>query len=221
MGQRFQVYIRYNGGENIVAVHLQWCWGHFAIQKTAQLLDFIQKNIQYENSSYFLKNSYDIISARDRRDYKALTALIQLNIRDGSFVNGIDLVQEACECYDEFKETDYFIINPFQQDNNDGFLVIDVQEKEEEAPKVKYCFDLCKKEKFVPISANRYYEQYEEDDYKTFAEWNNDEVAYFENLEKTLIFVESFEILNKTELKEIFEKKYSKKSNIITTIRPV
>ena len=213
MGQRFQVYIRYNGGENLIAMHLQWCWGHYAIQRAAQLLDFIKKNTQ-QTYSYFLKKSFEIKSAFGRDDYKILTSLIQLNLRDGTFVRGIDLIKEASE-YDKYKDTDYVVINPFEQDNNDGFLVIDVQEKEGEEPQVKYCFDLCKEKKFTPISANRYYEKYSEDDYENYSEWDSNEIAYFSNLEKTLLFVESFELLKKNELKEIFGTQYAKEKNLV------
>lgn len=213
MEKRFQVYVRYNRGENIIAMHLQWCWGHYAIQTAAQLLDFINKNTQAEYS-HFLKKDFKMKNKFDRRDYQILSSLIQLNLRDGSYVRGIDLVEAASE-YEEYKTTDYVKINPFQQDNDDGFLVIDIIENKGEEPQIKYCFDLWRSNDFIPISANRYYEEYEGSDYEDCLEWDSEDTAYFNNLEKTLAFIEKFDLLNEFELELIFDSYYSKEKNLI------
>lgn len=212
MGQRFQVYVRYNGGENLFAMHLQWSWGKYSIQRAAQLLDFLKKDAS-QSYSFFLKENFDMKNKGMREDYRILSALTQLNLRDGSYVGGIDLVEEA-STYDEFESTDYVRIDPFNQDNNDGFLVIDVIEGGVDGAQIKYCFDMCEG-KFSPISANRYFEKYEESEFDGCSEWDSDDAAYYQNLEKSLTFIEGFELLSVAELENIFSGVYLKDKNLV------
>lgn len=124
MGQRSQIYIRYNGGKNIVAYHLQWNWGEHMINRANQLLEFISKNVK-DTFSELLESGY-----QQERAKEFLSGLIQMNLTIGSYVKGVDLVAEEYEMalYDKHMLIDTFCINPNNQDNNDGFLVIDIDE---------------------------------------------------------------------------------------------
>lgn len=211
MGQRFQVYVRYNKGQNIVAMDLQWCWGHYAVQRASQLLDYLKKNTA-DKYNYFMSENYAVMNNR-HASYRILTSLIQMNLEAGSFVDGIDLAKETCEYDDEYIDADFFKINPFVQYNNDGILVIDVKEDEGRAI-IKYCFDFLEKNEFAPISVKTYYERYREGDYADKDKWDYDDMLYFESLERSLEFVDRFELLTVEELNEIFDTRYSKDMNI-------
>ena len=127
MGQRSQIYIRYNEGKNIVAYHLQWNWGEHMINRAYQLLDYISKNANGRFSE-LLSSGYDLGKSYGK---EFLSALIQMNLELGSYVKGIDLVKEQYDwdLYDKKMIIDTFKINPNNQDNNDGFLVVDITEK--------------------------------------------------------------------------------------------
>ena len=186
--------------------------GKFSIIRAAQLLDFIKKNTS-QYYSYFLSGNYSTVaSMKGRQDYAILSSLTQLNLKNGSYVGGIDLMKEEANLGDSAGK-DYIRINPFAQDNNDGFLVIDVIEGNEE-PQIKYCFDMCN-DKFAPISANRYYEEYEESELENYSEWDAEDIAYYQSFEKALAFVETFELLTVSELEEFFNKKYLKEKNFV------
>lgn len=126
MGQRSQIYVRYNEGKNIVAYHLQWNWGEHMINRAWQLLEYINKNTK-GSYSCFLSNGYNWYK-NDGKDI--LSALIQGNLEIGSFVRGHDLVAGKYEwaLYDKHMLIKDFRLNPDEQDNNDGFLVIDIDE---------------------------------------------------------------------------------------------
>lgn len=126
MGQRSQIYIRYNEGKNIVAYHLQWNWGEHMINRAYQLLEFISKNTKGSYSELLSSGS----SYNKKSGKEFLSALIQMNLTIGSYVKGIDLVGEKYEMalYDKLMVIEEFQLNPDEQDNNDGFLVIDVDE---------------------------------------------------------------------------------------------
>lgn len=137
MGQRSQIYIRYNGGKKIVAYHLQWNWGEHMINRAYQLLDYISKNVKHTYSELLTKGSD--LGKSGAKEF--LSALIQMNLELGSYVKGIDLVEEKYEwdLYDKKMVIDTFKINPNNQDNNDGFLVIDITEvkkKDKIIPKI-------------------------------------------------------------------------------------
>jgi hypothetical protein len=91
MGQRFQIYVRYNGGESLQAIHLQWSWGFYSIVRAAQLIDFIQENMDYIYSPFKLNS----ICHEDAKDI--IFGLSSLNLTSKSYVKSIDLVQEKFE----------------------------------------------------------------------------------------------------------------------------
>jgi len=136
MGQRSQIYIRYNGGKKIVAYHLQWNWGEHMINRAYQLLEYISKNTKFTYSDFLSKSEWQKWNGKE-----ILSALIQMNLEIGSYVGGHDLVEEKYEwdLYDKKMVIDTFKINPNNQDNNDGFLVIDIAEvkrKDKVIPKI-------------------------------------------------------------------------------------
>ena len=180
MGQRSQLYIRYKNKKNLVAMHLQWNYGYYMINRTYQLLDFIGKNVKADYSNFKEKN-FDIANSESRReDIEMLQNLIQMNTTIGSYVKGIDLIKEDYEWgsnKEEFKET--FKMNPMFQDNNNGILVIDIQENGE----VKYGLGGGYEEvgdfnDFSMISAKEYFRLSEKDYEDKYKLKNRDEELY-------------------------------------------
>lgn len=154
MGQRSQIYIRYNGGKKIVAYHLQWNWGEHMINRAYQLLEYINKNTKFTYSDFLSKSEWQKWNGKE-----ILSALIQMNLEIGSYVGGHDLVEEKYELdlYDKKMVIDTFKINPNNQDNNDGFLVIDITE-------------VKKKDKIIPkIYASIWNRNYEKVSFEEYA----------------------------------------------------
>lgn len=212
MGQRFQVYVRYNGGKSLVAYHLQWCYGRFAINRVYQLLDFINKNLK-DSYSNFVDDHFEITNRGEyREDKRILESLIQMNMTAGSYVAGIDLVKEEQEFADTPSET--FKINPKKQDNNNGIIVIDIGNDR----KIKYGMTVGyegegKHKEFEIVSAREYMEAYQGDlDYiKENIKTEKDKEEYLEllaTIEKQLIFTEDFELLTQKEFEDMFKQEY-------------
>ena len=212
MGQRFQIYVRYNGGKSLVAYHLQWCWGRYAINRVYQLLDFIDKNLK-DTYSNFISDKFDISNRGEyREDKRILENLIQMNITEGSYVAGIDLVKEEQEFAEEPSET--FKINPRKQDNNNGIIVIDINNDR----KIKYGMTVGyegegKYKKFEIVNARQYMEAYQEDlDYiKENLKTEEDNKWYLEllaTIEKQIVFTEDFELMTQEEFENMFNKEY-------------
>ena len=213
MGQRSQIYIRYNNGKNLVAYHLQWNWGYYMINRTYQLLDFISKNVESDFSN-FKGINFDIANyGKQRDDIDILSNLIQFNTTVGSFVRGHNLVKEEFE-YNEAKIDDKFKMTPENQDNNNGILVIDIQED-----KIKYGLaggweEVNNWKDFNMITARKYFKlseaSYGDEKYKLK---NQDEELY-KKVQKQIKFIDSFELLTNEEYKAIFNKEYSFKDNL-------
>lgn len=168
MGQRSQIYIRYNEGKNIVAYHLQWNWGEHMINRAYQLLKFISKNVKSSYSD-LLSNGYKYSFGGGK---EFLSALIQMNTEIGSYVKGVDLVAEQYELDLMNKKMiiDTFNINPDNQDNNDGFLVIDITETK-------------RKDKVIPkIYASIWNGSYKQITFKQYAEeYRQNSLNYYED----------------------------------------
>ena len=211
MGQRSQLYIRYKNKKNLVAMHLQWNWGYYMINRTYQLLDFISKAIENEYNNFQEKN-FDIVNI-GREDIDVLQSLIQMNLTIGSYVKGCDLVKEEYE-FNEDKTT--FKIIPKDQDNNNGILVIDIQEN----GTIKYGLaggceeidDMKLNDDFKMINAKKYFELSEiniEEKYKL----ENTNKKLYDTVKKQLEFIDNnFELLTDEEYKEIFESEYEFKN---------
>ena len=211
MGQRSQLYIRYKNKKNLVAMHLQWNWGFYMINRTYQLLDFISKNIENKYNN-FQEENFDVVN-RGREDIDALQSLIQMNLTIGSYVKGYDLVKREYE-FNEDKTT--FKIIPEDQDNNNGILVIDIQEN----GTIKYGLaggyeeidDMKFHDNFKMINAKKYFELSEiniEEKYKL----ENTNKELYDTVKKQLEFIDNnFELLTDEEYKEIFESEYEFKN---------
>ena len=213
MGQRSQVYIRYNKGRNLIAKHLQWNYGYYMINRTYQILDFLKKNALGEFSEFKSKN-YDekdktlksYLGKGINTDKQILTALIEMNLSIGSIVGSYDLIKEELK-YSSNKET--FKMIPKNQDNNNGILVIDLQEDNDNNIKIKYGLALGYEEGGnldTMVSASEYLKasnqmEYikEEEDYEEFKTMIDKQVDFIDN---------NFELLTNEEYKEIFEKEY-------------
>lgn len=163
MGQRSQIYIRYNNAETLVAKHLQWNWGTYMIARAYQLLDFISKNVESSYSN-FLSEKFDIANhGEDREDLKILDSLISLNSEIGSYVQNIDLIEENY-IYRFHSDNDIsFKLNPEKEDNNDGIFVIDVNENKDGTIKIKYGFSTGYGNNFKMCSALNYLKAYKEE----------------------------------------------------------
>ncbi|MBP3708289.1 MAG: hypothetical protein J6J36_06755 [Clostridia bacterium] len=229
MGQRSQFYVQFMTNknevitENLSAMHLQWSWGWYSIQRAKQLLDFIQKETKEERYSMFRGGSYN--SAKEVRE--VIYDLTQLNLEIGTFVKGIDLVYEELEMkftneYDGkgedytilremardsiiynkkdllFNADKHYRINPFEQDNNDGIVVIAIDKD----GKIKYAFDKLQANEFMPITAEEYYKDYKKWDEEQFDEEDK------KSVKEIIEFVDSFELLTAEELEQIFNKDY-------------
>lgn len=213
MGQRSQVYIRYKNKKNLVAMHLQWNYGYYMINRTYQLLDFIGKNVENAYSN-FKEEHFDIAnnsSARD--DIAILHNLIQMNTTIGSYVKGHDLIKAEYEWginKEDFKDT--FKISPNDMDNNNGILIIDIQED----GKVKYGLSGGYEEVedfngFNMISAREYFRLNQETykgEYTKYKLENSDKELYDEVMKQIDYIDDNFELLTNEEYKEIFDTEY-------------
>ncbi|MBR3690199.1 MAG: hypothetical protein IKL97_03765 [Eggerthellaceae bacterium] len=218
MGQRFQAYVNYgktnepgSPGDNLFAMHLQWCWGHFAIIRAHQLIDFLNGTRDQMFNPFGLGEHSRVggMSFDGRReDLYLLRALTEINTVSSSIVPGHDLMVEENDFHKwEYEEgklknfPDTIKMDPLVQDNNDGFLVIQATEKE-----IKYAF--CKDvSEIEPVSASEYLREY------------RSEMSEFDAKERVTIetMVESIEqhpLLTKTEMEQIFDREYDKKLNI-------
>lgn len=210
MGQRSQLYIRYKNKKNLVAMHLQWNWGYYMVNRAYQLLDYIRKNVKNEFSN-FKEEHFDIANDR-REDIDILQNLIQINLTIGSYVSGYDLVKDKFK-YNQDKDT--FIMTPKEQGNNNGILVIDIQEN----GVIKYGFaggieeirDMSYGDDFKMISAKEYFEL-SEDVMEKYKLKNTDKKLY-DVVQKQIKFIdENFELLTDEEYKEIFKSEYEFKN---------
>lgn len=219
MGQRSQLYIRYKNKKNLVAMHLQWNYGYYMINRTYQLLDFISKNVKSDYSN-FKEEHFDIANSGSRReDIDMLQNLIQMNTTIGSYVKGIDLIKEEYEWAKEKGDiTETFKINPNNQDNNNGILVIDIRED----GKIKYGLGGGYEEiedwvdDFKMISARKYFELNQntyKDEYEKYKLKNANKELYDKVMEQ-LDFIDTFELLTNEEYKEIFDTEYKWKDCI-------
>ncbi len=115
MGQRSQIYIRYTIGETkgLIARYYQWNYEERMISRARGIIEAIQ-------SDYWNFGEENIIK---------LCRICDVNFDMRDIMLSVDIIDEVAEFYDgNYK-------NIFNQDNNDGQLLIDVTESG-----VKYCF---------------------------------------------------------------------------------
>lgn len=226
MGQRSQLYIRYKNKKNLVAMHLQWNYGYYMINRTYQLLDYIKKNVGATFSN-FKEDNFNIANNEKRReDIDILKNLIQMNTTIGSYVGGYDIIKGWYD-YNNGKEN-VFKIDPLKEDNNNGILVIDIQEN----GKIKYGLsggyeEIDNFKDFQMISAKTYFDlsekSYVDDEYLLV----NSNKELYDEVQKQIEFIDSnFELLTDEEYKEIFDTTYEyknclKEKDLIVEERPL
>lgn len=115
MGQRSQIYIRYNkdGKNYLTAKYYQWNYGERMISRCKHTIEWIKEIL-----------NYDWHLTTDTEDLKRI---LDVNFDMGSVAIGSDIVKEYAE--DEYwrKECSFneFVFN--RQDNNDGKLFISIK----------------------------------------------------------------------------------------------
>lgn len=221
MGQRSQIYVRYNNGKNLFAYHLQFNWGRYMINRASQILDFLEKETKGDYSA-FKSSKFDLVNSEfnERNDIKILKALTELNLSQGSIVRGIDLIDENFSYFNHTVK-DNFVFEPERQDNNNGILVIDIVEENE---RVILKYGLTKgyeglKEgeegEYKIVSAKEYYEAYESefDDYLENAENEEERLEILAHKEEIKIQAEvideKYQLLTQEEYENIFSQEYS------------
>lgn len=115
MGQRSQIYIRYNIGETkgLIARYYQWNYEERMISRARGIIEALKSN--YWNFG--------------EENIEKLCRICDVNFDMRDIMLSVDIIDEVTDFYDgDYK-------NIFNQDNNDGQLLIDVTESG-----VKYCF---------------------------------------------------------------------------------
>lgn len=218
MGQRFQAYVNYGKtdepgkpGDNLFAMHLQWCWGRYAIVRAHQLVRFLdgaRDNIfnpfGIGEHSHVGRRSWD----GRREDLCILRALTELNTVDSTIVPGHDLMVEMNDMHKWLMDEgrlrrfpDTIKMDPLAQDNNDGFLVIQATKNE-----IKYAF--CPDAYDIePISASEYLQAYQ-------GEWRDCDEETRSAIEGMVEDLEQHPLLTREEMTQIFDREYDKKLNI-------
>lgn len=124
MGQRSQIYIRIIDEDNnkiLIAKYFQWNFAERMISRARHGIEYIKDNLKYINQD----------SVQEK-----ISKIFDVNFDMQSVVSSTDILQEVREQFWENKKlmNDYI----FQcQDNNDGKLFIDCDQKSGE---VKFCF---------------------------------------------------------------------------------
>lgn len=125
MGQRSQIYIRYNLNDEgqqykgLIARYYSWNYGERMISRARYILEWI--NEYYAKGYKLMFNSFTFLQRLER--------ICDVNFDMKDVVLSTDIIKEIQE--NEFLD----IEDLFSQDNNDGQLYIDINDKG-----IKYCF---------------------------------------------------------------------------------
>ena len=120
MGQRSQIYIRYNGDIK-VANYYNWCYGERLVSRARSIVERLDyKHIRYDFGDEKIKRYCDV----------------NFDMRDISISH--DILQDYKDGKDDFQGNFNQVV--FAYANNDGQLFIDVTQEKDEQPKIKYCF---------------------------------------------------------------------------------
>ena len=212
MGQRFQVYVNYGKeNEHLFAMHLQWCWGAFSVIRAHQLINYIDGNRKDLFNPFGIGEHAKVGGTSfdgRRQDLYALKALTELDLTSCDMVAGHDLMREA-DSWDRSRFKNglissypmHTVIDPLAQDNNDGFLVIQVGQTE-----TRYAF--CKDAYgYEPVSASEYLSSYRGD-------LSRRPLAFQERVAEMTEQLDKVPLLEKSEMAHIFKEPYSKRLNI-------
>lgn len=122
MGQRSQIYVRYNG-KLLFARYFQWNYGERMISRARYGIEYIKD---------YLDNGYTWVFDPRTSDCRKLQRIFDVNFDMKDVALSTDIVQEYKEYGDGFEVCDY-IFN--QQDNNNGQLFVDIVGNQ-----ILYCF---------------------------------------------------------------------------------
>ena len=126
MGQRSQIYVRYNN-KLIIANYYQWNYGERMISRARYGIEHLQNYVDngydfvFSDKSYITKMSRIFDTNFDMKDIVVSSNIISDYIKDkkDGYINDVNFNQFAF----------------YYQDNNDGKLFIDIQDN-----KIKYAF---------------------------------------------------------------------------------
>ena len=115
MGMRSQIYIRYNinGKKGMIARHYYWNYEERMISRARGVIEALKSDYWYFGEE----------------NIKKLCRICDVNFDMRDIMLSVDIIDEVAEFYDGDCK------NIFNQDNNDGQLLIDVTESG-----IKYCF---------------------------------------------------------------------------------
>lgn len=197
MGQRSQIYVRYNK-QLVIANYYQWNFGDRMISRARYGLDYL---------TYYLKNGFTwVFTNKKTGDYEKIRRYFDVNFDYQDIVISSDLFKEWEEEKDSFKD---WTINDwvFNADNNDGRLFIDITFNEETNEyTLKYCFtDRDNKKPLTP----RQYMAWDYPKWKT-SEYIEDDIK--KATEDNLDFIKkNFTLMTQEELEDYLNTDYTSK----------
>lgn len=121
MGQRSQIYVRYNGNL-IIANYYQWNYGERMISRARHGIEYLKHNLD-EGYTFTFK---------DKTYIRKFSRIFDVNFDMRDVAISSDIVQEWLDYYpcEDFNDC---VFN--RQDNNDGQLFVDIRDD-----KIFYCF---------------------------------------------------------------------------------
>lgn len=190
MGQRSQIYARItdkNGKKYLIAKYYQWNYGERIISRARYSIEYIKNSMNYISLDSVMEQFSNIINVNfDMKDY----------------LLGIDIIKEwliyGKKWENKFKE--YVFEN---QDNNDGKLFIDINEKDKT---IKYCLTDYNLKIFNSPK------QYMDWDCES---WNNSTSEYYDKeiedicIKNFKVIEENAELMTKKELEEFINDDYT------------
>lgn len=125
MGQRSQIYVKYNG-KLIIANYYQWNYGERMISRARYGIEYLK---------YYVDNGYTF-QFESEREIEKFRRYFDVNFDMKDIVMSVDIFKEYEDFkkyYPNFEEYAYF-----KQGNNDGKLLIDIRDEN-----IKYAFVDC------------------------------------------------------------------------------
>lgn len=128
MGQRSQIYVRYNN-KMIIANYYQWNYGERMISRARYGIEYIK---------HYIDNEFDFVFS-DKQYIKKISRIFDTNFDMKDVALSSNIFDEFKEEKKYYKENNIEVsFNDFifkHQDNNDGKLFVDIQDN-----KIKYAF---------------------------------------------------------------------------------
>lgn len=188
MGQRSQIYIRYNvnGNKGMIARCFQWNYGERMVSRARGIIEILKEQ--------YLK--YSIIWT-DPKYITKLARICDINFDMRDIVMSTDIIEEIKEFFDG----DLYYL--FHQDNNDGQLLIDVTDNGIKYGFIPYC------DASVPLTAQKYMKWNSPvDKWDKPREFMDEEtIAYTK--ENIRFINENAELMSAEEMKEFLNADYS------------